>query len=177
MVCLFARSSFHSICTHTSPLTGNRSRFLSALHTPNEDGTKRVSKTFSKEGLAYAMARINLRYKTLAKMAPRKWGDEGHGLGEPAPAVESPRNGDDARNMGNRGALDQHPAFKTERRSAQKGHKIVKGKFRLLANWRSNSRGVEPIGGASKAVRPTSLGGGCRDERSAANFPAADSRS
>jgi hypothetical protein len=24
---------------------------------------------------------------------PRKWGDEGHGLGEPAPALEPPRNG------------------------------------------------------------------------------------
>jgi hypothetical protein len=48
-------------------------------------------------------ARINIRYKTLAKMAPRKWGDEGHGLGEPAPALEPTRN-DDARN-----ALDQHP--------------------------------------------------------------------
>ena len=36
-------------------------------------------------------------------VAPRKWGDEGHGLGEPAPAPEPPRNGDDARK------LDQHP--------------------------------------------------------------------
>jgi hypothetical protein len=27
------------------------------------------------------MARINIRYKTLSKMLPRKWGDEGHGLG------------------------------------------------------------------------------------------------
>jgi hypothetical protein len=62
-----------------------------------------VSKAFTKEGLAYAMARINIRYKALAKMAPRKWGDEGHGLGEPAPAPEPPRNGDDARK------LDQHP--------------------------------------------------------------------
>jgi hypothetical protein len=35
-----------------------------------EDGTKRVSKAFTKEGLAYAMARINLRYKTLSKMLP-----------------------------------------------------------------------------------------------------------
>ena len=49
------------------------------------------------------MARINIRYKTLAKMAPRKWGKDGHGYGEPAPAVEAPRNGDDARK------LDQHP--------------------------------------------------------------------
>jgi hypothetical protein len=49
------------------------------------------------------MARINIRYKTLAKMAPRKWGKDGHGLDEPAPALEPPRNGD-ARNM-----LDQHP--------------------------------------------------------------------
>ena len=67
-----------------------------------------VSKAFTKEGLAYAMARINIRYKTLSKMLPRKWGDEGHGLGEPAPALEPPRNGDDARNMGNV-VLDQHP--------------------------------------------------------------------
>src|SRR4030081_3623059 len=35
-------------------------------------------------------------------------GDEGHGPGEPAPALEPPRNGDDARNMGNV-VLDQHP--------------------------------------------------------------------
>ena len=68
-----------------------------------------MSKAFTKEGLAYAMARINIRYKMLSMMLPRKWGDEGHGLGEPAPAVEPPRNGDDARNMGNRVALDQHP--------------------------------------------------------------------
>jgi hypothetical protein len=71
--------------------------------TEHEDGTKTVSKVFAKESLAYALARINIRYKTLAQMAPRKWGDEGHGLGEPAPAPEPPRNGDDARK------LDQHP--------------------------------------------------------------------
>ena len=39
-------------------------------------------------------------------MLPRKWGKEGHGLGEPAPALEPPRNGDTAKNMGR---LDQHP--------------------------------------------------------------------
>jgi hypothetical protein len=33
------------------------------------------------------MARINIRYKMLSKMLPRKWGDEGHGLGEPAPGA------------------------------------------------------------------------------------------
>ena len=40
---------------------------------------------------------------------PAKWGDEGHGLGEPAPALEPPRNGDDARNMGNVAVLENHP--------------------------------------------------------------------
>jgi hypothetical protein len=55
------------------------------------------------------MARINIRYKTLSKMLPRKWGDEGHGLGEPASALEPSRNGDDARNIGNAVVLDQHP--------------------------------------------------------------------
>jgi hypothetical protein len=55
------------------------------------------------------MARINIRYKTLAKMLPRKWGDEGHGLGEPAPALEPPRNGDNATNMGNAVVLENHP--------------------------------------------------------------------
>jgi hypothetical protein len=65
-----------------------------------------VSKAFTKEGLAYAMARINIRYKTLAKMLPRKWGEDGHGLGEPAPALEPPRNGDNAKNMGNAVVLE-----------------------------------------------------------------------
>ena len=45
----------------------------------------------------------------VSKMLPRKWGDEGHGLGEPAPALEPPRNGDDARNMGNVAVLENHP--------------------------------------------------------------------
>jgi hypothetical protein len=63
----------------------------------------RAEKAFTKEGLAYALARINIRYKMLSKMLPRKWGKDGHGYGEPAPAVEVPRNGDDARK------LDQHP--------------------------------------------------------------------
>ena len=52
------------------------------------------------------MARINIRYKMLSKMLPRKWGKEGYGLGEPAPALEPPRNGDNAKNMG---MLDHHP--------------------------------------------------------------------
>ena len=42
------------------------------MRTEDEDGTRRVSRAFSKEGLAHALARINIRYKTLAKMAPRK---------------------------------------------------------------------------------------------------------
>jgi hypothetical protein len=66
-----------------------------------------AGKAFTKEGLAYAMARINVRYSTIAKMLPRKWGKEGYGLGEPAP--EPPRNGDNAKNMGNVVVLDQHP--------------------------------------------------------------------
>jgi hypothetical protein len=40
------------------------------MNTEDEDGTKRVSKAFTKEGLACAMARINIRYKTLSKMLP-----------------------------------------------------------------------------------------------------------
>ena len=81
----------------------DKKEIVTETTTEDEDGTKSVSKAFAKEGLAYAMARINTRYKMLSKMAPRKWGDEGHGLGEPAPAPEPPRNGDDARK------LDQHP--------------------------------------------------------------------
>jgi hypothetical protein len=42
-------------------------------------------------------------------MLPRKWGDQGHGLGEPAPALEPPRNGDNAKNMGNAAVLENHP--------------------------------------------------------------------
>jgi hypothetical protein len=42
-------------------------------------------------------------------MLPRKWGDQGHGLGEPAPALEPPRNGDNAKNMGNAVVLENHP--------------------------------------------------------------------
>jgi hypothetical protein len=87
----------------TIDIIDDKKEMVTETVTENEDGTKSVSKTFTKEGLAYALARINIRYKTLAKMAPRKWGDEGHGLGEPAPALEPPRNGDDARK------LDQHP--------------------------------------------------------------------
>jgi hypothetical protein len=34
---------------------------------------------------------------------------EGHGLGEPAPALEPPRNGDNAKNMGNVAVLENHP--------------------------------------------------------------------
>jgi hypothetical protein len=52
------------------------------------------------KGLTHAMARINIRYKMVSKMLPRKRGDEGHGFAEP------PRNGDTAKNMG---MLDQHP--------------------------------------------------------------------
>ena len=83
----------------TIDIIDDKKEIVTETITKDEDGTRRVSKTFSKEGLAYALARINIRYKTLAKMAPRKWGDEGHGLGEPAPAPEPPRNGDDARNV------------------------------------------------------------------------------
>src|ERR1700738_2330883 len=92
----------------TIEIIDDKKEIVTETTTEDEDGTKRVSKAFTKEGLAYAMARINIRYKTLSKMLPRKWGDEGHGLGEPAPALEPPRNGDDARNMGNV-VLDQHP--------------------------------------------------------------------
>jgi len=92
----------------TIDIIDDKKEIVTETTTEDEDGTKRVSKAFTKEGLAYAMARINIRYKTLSKMLPRKWGDEGHGLGEPAPALEPPRNGDDARNMGNV-VLDQHP--------------------------------------------------------------------
>ena len=68
---------------------------------------KTVRREFTKEGLTYALARINTRYSTIGKMLPRKWGKEGHGLGEPAP--EPPRDGSTAKNMGNVVVLDQHP--------------------------------------------------------------------
>jgi hypothetical protein len=87
----------------TNEIIDDKKEIVTETTTEDEDGTKRVSKAFTKEGLAYAMARINIRYKTLSKVLPRKWGKDGHGLGEPAPALESPRNGDDARK------LDQHP--------------------------------------------------------------------
>jgi hypothetical protein len=93
----------------TIDIIDDKKEIVTETTTEDEDGTKRVSKAFTKEGLAYAMARINIRYKTLSKMLPRKWGDEGHGLGEPAPALEPPRNGDDARNMGNVAVLENHP--------------------------------------------------------------------
>jgi transcriptional regulator with XRE-family HTH domain len=93
----------------TIEIIDDKKEIVTETTTEDEDGTKRVSKAFTKEGLAYAMARINIRYKTLAKMLPRKWGDEGHGLGEPAPALEPPRNGDNATNMGNAVVLENHP--------------------------------------------------------------------
>ena len=82
----------------TIDIIDDKKEIVTETTTEDEDGTKRVSKAFTKEALAYAMARINIRYSTIAKMLPRKWGKEGHGLGEPAPALEPPRNGDDARN-------------------------------------------------------------------------------
>jgi hypothetical protein len=93
----------------TIEIIDDKKEIVTETTTEDEDGTKRVSKAFTKEGLAYAMARINIRYKTLSKMLPRKWGDQGHGLGEPAPALEPPRNGDNAKNMGNAVVLENHP--------------------------------------------------------------------
>ena len=90
----------------TIEIIDDKKEIVTETATEDEDGTKRVSKAFSKEALAYALARINIRYRTLAKMLPRKWGDEGHGFAEPAP---EPRNGDNAKNMGNVVVLDQHP--------------------------------------------------------------------
>jgi hypothetical protein len=91
----------------TIDIIDDKKEMLTETVTENEDGTKSVSKAFAKEGLAYAMARINVRYSTIGKMLPRKWGKEGYGLGEPAP--EPPRNGGNAKNMGNVVVLDQHP--------------------------------------------------------------------
>src|SRR6478672_2811574 len=65
----------------TIEIIDDKKEIVTETTTEDEDGTKRVSKAFTKEGLAYAMARINIRYKTLSKMLPRKWGDQGHGLG------------------------------------------------------------------------------------------------
>src|SRR6202048_3915910 len=87
----------------------DKKEIVTETTTEDEDGIKRVSKAFTKEGLAYAMARINIRYKTLSKMLPRKWGDEGHGLGEPAPVLEPPRNGDNAKDMGSVGVRENTP--------------------------------------------------------------------
>ena len=91
----------------TIDIIDDKKEIVTETITEDEDGTKRVSRAFTKEALAYALARINVRYTTIGKMLPRKWGKEGHGLGEPAP--EPPRNGDNAKNMGNVVVLDQHP--------------------------------------------------------------------
>jgi hypothetical protein len=96
-VCLY-------LLEETIDIIDDKKEIVTETVTEHEDGTKSVSRTISRDALAYAQARINERYKTLAKMAPRKRGDEGHGFAEPAP--EPPRNGDTAKNMGR---LDQHP--------------------------------------------------------------------
>jgi hypothetical protein len=87
----------------TIDIIDDKKEIVTETVTEHEDGTKSISRTISKDALAYAQARIQARYSTIGKMAPRKWGKDGHGYGEPAPAVEVPRNGDDARK------LDQHP--------------------------------------------------------------------
>jgi hypothetical protein len=91
----------------TIDIIDDKKEMVTETTSENEDGTKSVSKAFSKEAVAYALARINIRYSTIGKMLPRKWGKEGHGLGEPAP--EPPRDGSTAKNMGNVVVLDQHP--------------------------------------------------------------------
>jgi hypothetical protein len=54
----------------TIEIIDDKKEIVTETTTEDEDGTKRVSKAFTKEGLAYAMARINIRYKTLSKMLP-----------------------------------------------------------------------------------------------------------
>jgi len=87
----------------TIDIIDDKKEIVTETVSEHEDGTKSVSRVISKDALAYAQARIQARYSAIGKMAPRKWGKDGHGYGEPAPAVEAPRNGDDARK------LDQHP--------------------------------------------------------------------
>jgi terminase small subunit-like protein len=87
----------------TIDIIDDKKAIISETTTTDEEGVKTVRREFTKEGLSYALSRINTRYSTVGKMLPRKWGKEGHGLGEPAPALEPPRNGDDTRK------LDQHP--------------------------------------------------------------------
>jgi hypothetical protein len=87
----------------TIDIIDDKKEMVTETITTDEDGTKHVSRVISKDALAYAQARIQARYSTVGRMLPRKWGKDGHGLGEPTPALEPPRNGDDARK------LDQHP--------------------------------------------------------------------
>ena len=72
----------------TIDIIDDKKEIVSETTTADENGVKTVRREFTKEGLTHAMARINIRYKMVSKMLPRKWGDEGHGLGEPAPALE-----------------------------------------------------------------------------------------
>ena len=105
--------------------------------------------------LAYAMARINIRYKMLSKIRPRKWGDEGHGLGEPAPALEPPRNSADARNV-----LDQHP-LKEQIMAWQRIADAAKKKTKVaLAALKSGTPPSKSEGGRENYYPPGRLDGG-----------------
>src|ERR1700730_11572467 len=79
------------------------------IDTKSEDGTTR---TFVKGGLDRAVARADRRERYIAKILPRTWGKDGLGLlvADPsAPALEPPRNGDTAKDMGNVIVLENHP--------------------------------------------------------------------
>jgi hypothetical protein len=93
----------------TIDIIDDKKEIVTETVTEHEDGTKSISRAISKDALAYAESRMRARYVAIAKMLPRKWGKDGHGYGEPAPAVEAPPNGDKAKNMGNVVVLDQHP--------------------------------------------------------------------
>ena len=58
----------------TIDIIDDKKEIVTETITKDEDGTERVSKAFSKEAVAYALARINIRYSTIGKTLPRKCG-------------------------------------------------------------------------------------------------------
>jgi Bacteriophage Sf6, terminase small subunit-like len=77
----------------------------------SDDG-ETVEKVEVKSALPVAIARANMRHGYIAKILPRTWGKDGLGLlvADPsAPALEPPRNGDTAKDMGNVIVLENHP--------------------------------------------------------------------
>jgi hypothetical protein len=61
-----SRTRADGLLEETIEIIDDKKEIVTETTTEDEDGTKRVSKAFTKEGLAYAMARINIRYKMLS---------------------------------------------------------------------------------------------------------------